>query len=512
MALCSYVERRRLTYYFRLRLPVGIDDLLGRTHLIASLGTRDPGAAKIRAARLFFVVAGFLKTMSLRMRDREHIDGNEDYTAASLAAAAFELGCHYRADVDALRQHYRAALRDMIDRAQNEWKGGAQAGKQSIDFVSNLKFPSSIELGLSPSASVCAGTGRLAGMGSGPDNSFGPSGVGGRESQAITAAVGTSTSGSPWHSHLNSFLADKPGLTSKTRWSYDQAFAAWRSLIGDKPIDAIRRPDLKLYADYLRDRPNPRGGQLNHQTIVRSLGHLKTFMAWAVAAGLTDDDRFESVQARSTTSAEKLAGPPRRAFTEAELVKLFHSKWFVRPQDRDERAAAWFLAVAALTGARTEELTNAPAHFVRIGDIDCLDLRLVGRKTSAAPRLVPLLPDLLRMGLAEWAADQDAHGFPLFQPGAVPLSAAAWSKRLNRYISRTISNDPTLVLYSLRHSFRQMLRAAAIGEELADKVFGHSSDRVGAGYGRALSAQEAALFIDRVHPPVGLHHLWKIVS
>ncbi|WP_353737312.1 DUF6538 domain-containing protein, partial [Acidiphilium sp.] len=48
MALCSYVERRRLTYYFRLRLPVGIDDLLGRTHLIASLCTRDPGAAKIR--------------------------------------------------------------------------------------------------------------------------------------------------------------------------------------------------------------------------------------------------------------------------------------------------------------------------------------------------------------------------------------------------------------------------------------------------------------------------------
>jgi hypothetical protein len=33
------------------------------------------------------------------------------------------------------------------------------------------------------------------------------------------------------------------------------AFTAWRSLIGDKPIDAIRRPDLKLYVDYLRDRP-----------------------------------------------------------------------------------------------------------------------------------------------------------------------------------------------------------------------------------------------------------------
>jgi integrase len=116
------------------------------------------------------------------------------------------------------------------------------------------------------------------------------------------------------------------------------------------------------------------------------------------------------------------------------------------------------------------------------------------------------------MGLPAWAAEQEKRGYTLFQPGPKPLTSSVWSKRFARYIGEIISEDPTLVLYSLRHSFRQMLRAAAIGEELADKIFGHTSDRVGANYGRTLSSQEAALFIERVRPPIDLDHLWRTGS
>jgi integrase len=333
-----------------------------------------------------------------------------------------------------------------------------------------------------------------------------------RRTAGSNASIRDSKENVPWHSHLEAFYADKPGLTEKTLWSYNQAFAAWRSLIGDTPISAMRRPELKRYADYLRDKPNMRGGQLHHKSILRSLGHIKNFMTWAVAAGLADDDRFETVQARSATAAERLSEPPRRAFTDAELDRLFHSRLFVWPKGREDRAAAMFLAVAALTGARTDELANAPARFVQLGDIDCLDLRAAGTKTSAAPRLIPLLPDLIRMGLPAWAAEQQKCGYTLFQPGPKPITSSVWSKRFARYIGETISEDPTLVLYSLRHSFRQMLRAAALGEELADKIFGHTSDRVGANYGRTLSSQEAALFIERVRPPIGLGHLWPTGS
>src|SRR5579862_2059845 len=70
-------------------------------------------------------------------------------------------------------------------------------------------------------------------------------------------------------------------------------------------------------------------------------------------------------------------------------------------------------------------------------------------------------------------------GRRLVQPGAEPRTAAAWSKYLNRYLNTHVTDAPDLVLYSLRHAFRQMLRASNIGDELANKVFGHETGTVG---------------------------------
>jgi integrase len=91
------------------------------------------------------------------------------------------------------------------------------------------------------------------------------------------------------------------------------------------------------------------------------------------------------------------------------------------------------------------------------------------------------------MGLVEWTRKRAARGYTLVQLGVAQRTAAAWSKWLNRHLNAKVSDDPQLVLYSLRHSFRQMLRAGNIGDELADKIFGHSTGKVGAEYGRDLS-------------------------
>ncbi len=138
---------------------------------------------------------------------------------------------------------------------------------------------------------------------------------------------------------------------------------------------------MKLFADHLRDKPNARGGALHHKSILRSLGHIKSFLAWAVASGHAADDRFGEVKGREKTREELMAGESRRAFTAAEQGLLFRSPLFrAWSGEEDSEAAAWFLLIAALTGARTEEITEAPAA--------------PPTGTSAAPRLVPLLPDL----------------------------------------------------------------------------------------------------------------------
>jgi site-specific recombinase XerD len=120
-------------------------------------------------------------------------------------------------------------------------------------------------------------------------------------------------------------------------WSYNQGFVDWEGLIKCKPIGNIRRADVKAFADFLRDKPNARGGGLNYKSIERSLGHIKNFMAWAVAAGHVENDHFGDVKGRDRTREERMAPDSRRAFTAAELQKLFSSRLFREPKNETRK-------------------------------------------------------------------------------------------------------------------------------------------------------------------------------
>jgi integrase len=461
-------------------MPRDIAALAGRTHVVAALFTSDLRVAKIKSAHLFFSLASIYDILRLKMGRMLDIDGEDLGRLEMLVGRAFALGQEHRARIDAVNQEFSVLLKQLTDSVRGS--------------ATQTDMPFSTWGGADDMISVSAARERISAL---AGSAF-----------ATPQSVYTSAPVSPsWTALKQAFFDDKPDLTEKTLMSYNQAFDIWQGLIGAKPIGEIRRPDLKLFADHMRDKPNARGGQLNHKTIERSLGHIKTFMGWAVAAGHANDDRFGDVKGRDKTREERLSGEKRRAFTAAELERLFGSPLFHKPKNEDEQTEAWFLLIAALTGARTEEIADAPAEFIKVGDILCLDLRKTGTKTAAAPRLVPLMTDLIKLGLPSWAERQMALGRRLVQSGAEGRSAAAWSKRLNRYIDEHVSASPAVVLYSLRHNFRQMLRAANIGDELSDKIFGHSSGKVGAAYGRALSHDEAELFMKNLKSPVDITQL-----
>jgi integrase len=335
----------------------------------------------------------------------------------------------------------------------------------------------------------------------------------------------------PWNdaSLLERFWADKPNISDKTKdKSYGQAFRELAAIIGEKPIKEIRRADIKGFAEYLRDRPSSRGGALDRGTIGRLLSHVRSLFAWYVEAGILDASPVEGVVARAAPQlaqhddddddAEDADGEKRRAFTDAELRTLFDSPLFTGCQSshrltkpgniiiRNERY--WFWVIALLTGARTGEIARAPAKLVRVGDIDCIDIRRA-TKTKSSPRLVPVLPELKRLGFMEWAAEQESRGRRLVEG---PDEPARWTKWTNYYLDEIGLDSEEVSPYSLRHVFRQQLRAADLHPELADKVFGHKGQSVGAGYGRDLSVSEAQLVVKRVKPPTPLEHLWQLGS
>ncbi len=146
MALCSYVERRRRTYYFRGRLPGALAVILGRTHVVGSLLT-EARVAKLRVARFYFVLAKLLHILDLRMRDDLRNAGLLAARDATLAQAAFELGRRYEADQTRLRQRYEAELRDLITRLQSQWQHeeASPAGGEA-DIMAMLRPPAPLDL------------------------------------------------------------------------------------------------------------------------------------------------------------------------------------------------------------------------------------------------------------------------------------------------------------------------------------------------------------------------------
>ncbi|PWC32063.1 hypothetical protein TSO221_31600 [Azospirillum sp. TSO22-1] len=323
-------------------------------------------------------------------------------------------------------------------------------------------------------------------------------------------------SGQPWPDIIDRFFADRPSIGASAKVSHLQAFRECEQLIGRKPLAEVTKADMKAFADHLRDRPINRVGRTHmaRSSIIKMLSHLKGLFGWAAGAGLIPSNPADGVQPRSETREERDGRAARRALTPAELARLYDSPLFVGCKTRSRRSTPgrevyrdepfWFFLIALLSGARTEEIASMPSTLADVGGTLCLDFRHA-TKTSAGARLVPVLPELRRLGIERWSAEQVRRGRGMVEG---PNASADWSKWLNRYMDDIGLDDPAIVAYSLRHNFRQQLRAAKLGDEIMNKVFGHEGEAVGDGYGRDLAPDEARLVAESVRSPVDLTHLY----
>jgi integrase len=325
----------------------------------------------------------------------------------------------------------------------------------------------------------------------------------------------------PWPDLVPEFYKDRPDFAPKTLVGYATTFRHLEEVIGRKLIKEITRGDVKSLADFLRDKPSARSktGTLKRNTILRQVTEAKVFLRWACDCGYLANRGFDEVKIRGATQEEKRQLPEeiRRAFAPDELKRLFSSPLFTGYKSPTRRATpgpmtfrgadAWFIIIMAHTGARPQEIAEAPAVLKYLDDIPCLDLVDAGSKTPNARRLIPIIPDLRRLGFLDYVARQAKAGRTLVQDGKTKRTPDAWSKRLNRYIDDIGLTDDALVAYSLRHSFRQMLRSANLNHETVNRVFGHETGEVGAGYGKQLSVGEARQVVGKVKFPISLGHL-----
>ena len=238
--------------------------------------------------------------------------------------------------------------------------------------------------------------------------------------------------------------------------------------LGDKRIDKYARSEALAFRDALLQR------QLSISSVKRNFTNINAVLGLVCKElGHPDPATFRGLFFKETSEcAKRLAVPPK------QLQQL---QIQCMTTDDEHR---WLLAMISDTGVRLSEAIGLSTNDIKLhGTVPHLVLqphpwrRL---KTIGSRRKVPLV------GSALWAAHRiianhsSSFAFPRFCNNK-SLKSNSVSANLNKWLKLKIGDE--YVIHSLRHSFRDRLRAVDCPTEVADALGGWSVKTVGQSYG-----------------------------
>lgn len=189
----------------------------------------------------------------------------------------------------------------------------------------------------------------------------------------------------------------------------------------------------------------------------------------------------------------------RPSFTAADIQAIFtHPVWHGRlPKQKWQLPGPeiirdglyWVPAIAALTGARREEIAGMKASDVVLAD-GIMAFRIQGNanrglKTLASDGLIPLHPQLIEMGLPEYAEDMrkagsDADLFPDLKPQPGPKFGEQIDYRFRLLVKKQLEGNPQgKVFHSFRHYVATELgKMAGIAEKVRKDILGYTGSDI----------------------------------
>jgi integrase len=249
-----------------------------------------------------------------------------------------------------------------------------------------------------------------------------------------------------------------------------------------KTLTKLTLPELVQW-----HKGHPSVPSLTPATVNKLLGGVQAIAQWAIKNGLVPEDTRDAFAGMKLPASDERGGGP---FEPHELQRLFASPIFTegeRPPGCQGHTAFWLPLLALFTGCRRSELMLRKASDVaQVEGHHCLLIyadRVAGQalKTAGSARTIPIHPTLQALGLLEYVKAQG--GGWLFPAVADAKAANTWSAWVGRWLDRMALGGNRRGLHSLRHCFKDALRAAGVQEDLSDALTGHSSKSVGRSYG-----------------------------
>lgn len=264
---------------------------------------------------------------------------------------------------------------------------------------------------------------------------------------------------------------------------------------------------------------------ISARSINKYLSALSAFCNWLVANDYMPSQPVQGL------FLEKPKDKKRLPFTVDQMQALFTSPLFTgfardgreheKGNERADDWRYWLPLMAAFTGARLGELAQLLVSDVREEHgIWFLHLTEEGSdekslKTAGSARVVPVHPELVKLGFLKFHAKAKASGekrlFPTLKADARGFVSGRASKFFGTYMRKIgLKDDLTLNVHSFRHAVADALRRAGYLDEQFGPLLGHTRSTTTGRYGIMQQGplMERARMIEAIaYPGLSLTHL-----
>lgn len=326
-------------------------------------------------------------------------------------------------------------------------------------------------------------------------------------------------------------FVDHVGSTCPVRRIDKKAAREWKSLLMKYPVKASESKafaGMRL-AQIVKHNETIGKPTITPRTVNRYLSSLGAFCGWLVDHGYVDDNPVADM----FLAKERRKKKP--VFTVDQMNKLFKSPLFTGCRS-DEAPRFWALPgnivirdhrywvplIMLFSGARPAEIAQLAVtdvrqqhghwimHITEEGDGDDKST-----KTEGSMRVVPIHPELIKLGFIEYRKGVEKTGetrlFPLAERNERGQMIADFSREFPRYLERIgLKVGRGLSLYSFRHGATDALRRAGYLDDQFGFILGHTSGSTTGRYGimpQGMLQQRVDLVNSIAYPGLDLKHL-----
>ncbi|MCL6262761.1 site-specific integrase [Craterilacuibacter sp. RT1T] len=328
--------------------------------------------------------------------------------------------------------------------------------------------------------------------------------------------------------------------TDKTELETEALIRVLIALVPPQPVDTLTRKDFVQVSELISNYPAQASKRFPDTKDLKELAlmehapsalmsittqnkhtnRLSSILKWAEINGLIKKNIAEGLGKTSTGKASE----ERNAFTNDELRLIFKciaEKRTPKPVSRGTATVHdfhfWIPLLGYYTGARVNEIASLrPQDIKKLDDVWCIDICQQNddtkkTKSKAGNRVIPIHPELLRLGFVEFALEVAMQGSPrLFLElkmthNGYGGNVSNWfnghpDKSHSLYLRAGVQGE-NLSFHSLRHSFTTNMERAKVDPITLKRLVGHTMDDMT--YGR---------YSKGIDPKMALEELSKLPS